>query len=363
MSELVHAVRRFAICCLSLVICHVTDTVDACMVCLPMPQVTAADRLIEAEVVAFARENPGQPFSYRAVEVLKGRLDSPEIDLFVNSSTRRQLQANGEVVSVLVRGKDQSWRSIGVADKVFQQVVRRVLAVSPQWSGERGAEERCQFFMTLIGHEDRTLFELAYLEMGRAPYDMIKRVAGLIPKERLQPILTRREYIEWRSLAILMLTQNAGESERRLVNTQFDERSRFALTTNLAAWVTAYIELNGADAIEAIDGQYFNNPSRSEAEIRAVVTAMSVHGRDGHTQLRDRIVRSYGIAIRNHPTVTGPISQDLADWGRYDYRPETREVLKRTDLNLQPDDRAAILRYLASPRTNRERTDSWRLCR
>ena len=116
-----------------------------------MPQTTVADRLIEADVVAFARENPDQPFSYRAVEVLKGELESREIDLFVNSSTRQRLKANQDMIAVLVRDKEQSWRSIGVADKVYQHVVRRVLAVSPEWSGEQGTEKRCEFFLTLFG--------------------------------------------------------------------------------------------------------------------------------------------------------------------------------------------------------------------
>lgn len=334
----------------------VPSTADACMVCLPMPRTTAADRLIESDVVAFARENPDQPFSYWAVEVLKGELDSPKIDLFVNSTTRRRLNANEDLVVVLVRREEQSWRSIGVADKEFQQIVRRVLAVSAEWSGDLGAEKRCQFFLTLFGHKNRDLFELAYLELGRAPYQTIKRVAGLIPKERLRPILTRREYIEWRPLAILMLTQNVGESERALVEQQFHDCSRFALTTNLAAWVTAHIELSGADAIDVIDQQYLGNVNRSVAEISAVVTALSVHGRGGHTHLRDRIVRSYRAAIKNHPAAIGRISQDLTDWGRCDYRAEIRQALGRGDLNMGPDDRAAIRRYLASDRAANEKS-------
>ena len=290
-------------------------SVQACMVCLPLPRTTAADRLIEADVVAFARENADQPFSYRAIEVLKGELDSPEIDLFVNSSTRRTLKANEDVVVVLVREKDQTWRTIGIADRVFQGLVRRVLAKAPEWRGEHGAERRCQFFLPLLGHENRTLFELAYLELGRAPYSTIKRVAPLIRREKLQHILTRREYIEWRPLAILMLTQNANAADRSMVKTHFDDCSRFALTTNLAAWATAYIELIEADAIEVIDEQYFRNPQRSEAEIRAVVAAMSVHGRSGHTHLRDRIVRSYETLIKQHPSAKKLVAEDLAAWG------------------------------------------------
>ena len=99
-----------------------------------------------------------------------------------------------------------------------------------------------------------------------------------------------------------------------MVKKRFDDASRFALTTNLAAWVTAYIELEGEVAIEAIDREYLSSPTRSEEEIRAVITALSVHGRDGHTHLRDRIVRSYDIAIQHHPNVTELTTEDLDAW-------------------------------------------------
>ena len=56
--------------------------------------------------------------------------------------------------------------------------------------------------------------------------------------------------------AILMMTQNADDAERALVKKQFSDSSRFALTTNLAAWVTAYIELEGDDEIPYTDDQY-----------------------------------------------------------------------------------------------------------
>ena len=284
-----------------------------------MPRETVADRLIESDVVVFARENPDKPFSYQAVDVLKGKCDSIDIDLFLNSSTRRQLKVNEDLVVVLVRGgENRSWRTVGVADRVYQQVVRRVLAFAPQWRGKGGAEKRCEFFLMLFGHENRALFRLAYLEMGRAPYSTIKRLGGIVPKEDILPFLQRREYIEWRALAILMLTQNANESDRKLIESRFDDCCRFALTTNLAAWATAYIELRGASAIDRIQQQYLSNPDRTEEEIRGVITALSVHGRDGHTHLRDQIARSYAIAMKNHPAVADAMRKDLADWAEAD---------------------------------------------
>ena len=108
----------------------------ACPVCLPMPQTTAADRLINSQIVVFAREDPHKPFSYRTVNVLKGNPATTGVDLFINSSTRRRLSANPTHVAVLCRTDENSpWISLGIADQVYQQVVRRILALSREWNG------------------------------------------------------------------------------------------------------------------------------------------------------------------------------------------------------------------------------------
>ena len=144
-----HSATRFAL----LATCFIAvglHRADACKICLPMPQTTAADLLIESDVVVFAREDPDKPFSYQAVDVIKGDLDSTAIDLFVDSSTRRRLEVTETLVVVLARDrKDQSWRTVGIADGMYQQVVRRILAVAQDWSGPNGAEKRCEFFLTL----------------------------------------------------------------------------------------------------------------------------------------------------------------------------------------------------------------------
>ncbi len=74
---------------------------EACMICIPFPEDTATDQMLKADVVVLARENAEKPFSYVAVEVLKGVLSDPDIDLFLNSSTRRHLAANPDHSMVL----------------------------------------------------------------------------------------------------------------------------------------------------------------------------------------------------------------------------------------------------------------------
>jgi hypothetical protein len=143
-----------------------------------------------------------------------------------------------------------------------------------------------------------------------------------------------------------MLAQDAGRQDRELIGNSFRDCRRFSLTTNLAAWATAYIELHGVSAVEEIEATYLCNGDRTEAEVRAVITALSVHGRDGHTNLRDQIVKSYGTALRFHPNVAGPITADLTEWKKWMFQDDIAELLANHSIQFAASDALAIRNYL-----------------
>ena len=329
---------------------------QACPVCFVTPTETVADHLMESELVVLARENPERPFTYSVVTVLKGESPTGPFGLFVNSTTRRRLKLNpGEAVVLIQKGKDQSWQSLGIADKEYQEVVKRILLFADRWSKEGAAHRRHEFFLSLFGHKNRALFELAYLELSRAPYGTIKQMAEFVSREDLRPMLERREYVQWRPLAILLLAQKADQLDRRFIESSFQSCQRFSLTTNLAAWATAYIELNGNTAVEEIESTYLRDSRRTAAEVRAVLTALSVHGRSGNIELRDRIVKGYGVALQFHPRTAGLIASDLIQWKHWNYQEVVAELLLNKKLTFQPSDVKVMRRYVATavPRTSK----------
>lgn len=289
--------------------------IEACTICTPFPKKSAADFLIESQTVVFARHDPQNPFSYKMVETLKGKPKSACIGLFVDSATRRILRANHDYVVVLYRaGEKSDWKNLGVADEEYQQVVRRLLVFASDWQGKDGAQKRLKFFLPYLCHENRALCELAYLELGRAPYSLIRQVGKSVTSKDLDDFLERRQYREWRSLAILMLAQQANEQDRDYIIKNFRDCVQFSMTKNLAAWATAYIELKQAGAIDEIEREYLSNPTRTPEELRAVIRALSTHGRNGHTHLRERIVKSYRIGLVIHPFISKQVTPDLKDW-------------------------------------------------
>lgn len=322
----------------------VAEQVIACPICMPLPRETVADRLIAAQVVAFGREDPRQPFSFAAVKVLKGTLADTHVELFADSATRRQLASDERRRVVLVKS-EEGWRNLGVANEDYQQIIQRIVVFAPEWQGEKGPQQRLEYFLTLWNHEDRAVFELAYLELGKAPYTAIRKFGAGIPVEELQPMLTRRDYFEWRSLAILMLAQQTDEASRKLIAGTFENCARLSITAHLAAWATAYVEVHGIEGVDMIERAYLRNPQRAEEEIRSVLAALSLHGQLGDAGLQARIVASYSSVLEVHPRLADVIARDLTDWNVSGFSMKFQEILADSRLELAPNVVSSLQKY------------------
>ena len=310
------------------------DTVNACQVCIPVPEKSAADHIIAADTVVLAREDPAEPFSFRAVEVLKGKIETPGIELFVNSSTRRWLAADQDRSVVLIKSEsetsDPRWRSLGLASPRYITVVREILDRSDQWRGGPAAQaRRAAFFMPYLDTDDSGLHDLAYLEVGRAPYGVLRHADRHVRPERVKVFLGNLQYFEWQSLYILLLGVNATDAERAEIRARMASRAETGSDLHLAPWATALIEIDGADGVAWLERKYLAPGAADPALAAEIVKAFSVHGSLGPGALRRRIVEAYGLALAHHPELAGPVAQDLAiwrDWGLSETLSRLREA-------------------------------------
>ncbi len=306
------------------------QTTHGCAVCIPYPIKTVADHLVQGSAVVLARENPDKPFSYLVSETLAGNVSDPAIDLFLDSTTRRRLSLNPQRAAVLVRDAVGSrWRSLGYADEAYERVVRQIVQRADEWQDHGAATgARLAFFAPLLGNSNRRIHELAYLEIGRAPYSRIKEFSNAWPRSAIRDLLRNPIYIEWYPLAILMLAHNAEPRDEEFIRSSFANAARFGGSLNLGAWATAYIEIDGEEAVNAIENLYFRSARRDADELEAMMTALSVHGTDGHTYLRDRLVRSYATLLDHYPQMVSFVAKDLTAWRRWDLVDRLREILE-----------------------------------
>jgi hypothetical protein len=277
---------------------------------------SAADYLLDSKTVLLAREDPGRPFHYKSVEVLKGPAPAGAIDLFLDSTTRRILSTHPDYSIVLVSDDDNEWRRIGTADDLFNPLLRTILESAPAW--EKTPEQRTAYFGAFLDHNNPQLRALAHLEVAKAPYDQIRTLGNAVPRERIRTFLNDIKYAEWHALYILLLAQSEDVRDLDYIEKSFQAAQRFALTRKLGAWTTALIEIQEENAIEVIERHYFQNPDSSPEELAELVTALSIHGNSGHTHLRDRIISSYDTLLTLHPKMAPVIINDLRAWKRHD---------------------------------------------
>jgi len=272
----------------------------ACMVCIPFPKETATDQLLRADVVVLARENPEVPFSFVAVNVLKGDLEEPEIDLFVDSTKRRRLALNPEHSVVLTYDSvTDHWKSAGYATAEYQELVVKILALAPGWNRSGHAENRATFFLPYLAETDRALRELAYLE-----------------------------------LYILLLGVDAKPNEAEMIRATMQRIAKYDQTLNLSAWATALVEVDGEKAVDWLEEVYFSAADRTPDTVLEVIKALSVHGARKQSGLRGHIAKSYDVLIRTHPSLAGWAARDLtawSDWRFVDTFAELRRSQQTTD--------------------------------
>lgn len=302
---------------------------EACMVCIPFPEATATDRLLQADVVVLARENAEKPYSYVSVEVLKGVLNDPAIELFIDSSTRRRLATNPDHSVVLTfSSAAKNWRSAGYANPAYKALVGEILAHEPIWQRPGGAKSRATFFAPYLADADSAVSKLAYLEVGRASYDTIRQADSLVTSEQVHRFLDNPQYIEWHALYILLLGVDAKPTEEKRIRGAMARGAQFDLTLNLSAWATAFIEIDGEKAIDWLKAVYLGKPGRDPDTVLEIVKALSVHGARDRSVLQRRIAESYELLIQTYPSLAGWAARDFTAWGDWRFVETLTELRK-----------------------------------
>jgi hypothetical protein len=115
--------------------------------------------------------------------------------------------------------------------------------------------------------------------------------------------------------------------------------------TNLAAMLSAQIELTGAAAMDFIDRAYICDRNRTLEEVQAAISALSTVGREGSPELRPRIVRSFHLMVEQRRALAGFVARDLATWGEWDVWSDFAQML-RSGEPIYPSARPAIIDYL-----------------
>lgn len=324
-----------------------------CQLCVPYPETTLTDRLLQNDEIIFARELPDSPYLFYPTEIIRGGMDTEPFKMFCDSFTRRKLSIiPGSAVVLAKRTEDEKWHFITFADIGFQSFIRTLISVGGEWSAQPNDRDRLQFFAKALNSEHSQIHIQAYLEVGRAPYSLIKTLAKEIDKTKIYDLLRDYRFIEWHNLYILILGQSRDAEDLKFIRDKVESTARFGTTQSLAAWITAFIESHPENGVAEVERLYFKSPNRTKGEIEQVMASMSVLGSQTTSfnpetfKLRSRIVRSYRTLLDNYPEMSGNVAQNLAAWRVRAHVEQIAEIRKEPGL-LDPAAAYSVDYYLS----------------
>jgi hypothetical protein len=321
-------------------------------------QIDAADAVVLAKPLA--ANGP-----YQVVEVIKGSSEAPEFitDVFERSAFG---VADDHKPLLILRNKlSHHWSSvgaIGVEQAVWLRLLVGTASMAPgksKWpvtwdTATAGAEDwpaRLAVVAPQLESTDPLAAEIAYGELARAPYAVLRSLHGSVSAESLKKWLGDSALASRHPAYALLLGVAGGDQATTFVEKQLDTAWSAKEATNVAALIAADLELRGPDRVAWIEQHYLTDRSRSLPEIEAALLAMSVQGGADIAIPRTRIVEAYRAFVRARPLMAAFVVPDLNDWRAWGLAKDFSAILA-TGAVKDPGSQQAITDYLEhSPAT------------
>ena len=261
------------------------------------PNPTFVDLFLGTEQVVIARPSGAGSRGYTALETLLGP-DVGEVPIEVSDAVRRALAGQPEATVLLARdGSYGPWLEIVVLDAGYRRLVEQVAEKQSVWLlGDE--QDRLEFFAKRVNDTHPAIRDIALRELDRAPYAALRalrlpKIDGLgaaleTGDEALMPI----------RVLLAGLSQDAALGA--LVKTGLDEAIEGQLPY-VGAYVTALVELEGAEAVAGVFEAYQRAGVHTELTRERLMQALSVQYKSAPRKLRRAIAGEVAKELRQAP--------------------------------------------------------------
>ncbi|EEE37828.1 hypothetical protein RKLH11_1666 [Rhodobacteraceae bacterium KLH11] len=305
----------------------------ACAVCVELPEASIADHILSAEVIVLAGAAPDNPFRFSVQKILRGtegQLETiPEIPFLIDSVTRRAFHSDPTKTVLLTYGaiyKDSTgrsfsrgWKRIFTMNPERIEFVERLRPLGVHWIfGATDTPDRVSFFAEYLWHPDHVLHNIAMIEIGRAPYDLVRPIGDRVSTRRIMEEFNNLNRFRYVPVAIRLLGLQTDPQAVSIV------RSRFAKTLkaggpNTFEWALAGIETDGASAIRAI-GRVIQDSETKLEHRQSLIRALSEAG-TVQPKHRDEILGIFSEALGKDPRLAIRIAVAARNWGQTGLHP------------------------------------------
>jgi len=334
---------RTAAACAMLLL-NTLDRAEACPACqaTDMPKLTLVQSLIDSDQVVVA-DNTGNPKTYRVQSVIKGTIEPGHIIALLTAD----IPWNGTprvMPFILSRHAfTKQWGivgNIGAGHEAWLQqiaVMKRTTQLTEQdW------EERVRFFFGYLGNAEPIIDVTAFEEIRRSPYSAM---LGLKPQLEADRLITLMSSATDRlPLYTLLLGIAGGDAGHAHIAKMLAKSYAGHEVDNLAALMTASMQIKGSQGLEQLRDRYIRNSDRYSDEKLALITALGVQGEAGRAITRDTVVETYREILKKHRELAGYVAVQLTRWKHWDMAEDFAPMLSKGISD--PATEFAVLNYM-----------------
>ena len=287
-------------------------------------------------------------FLHGLVWALCGLLTGPALACAIcaPSDTQTSVLVRARAAAPLAAGQVLAPDGPGPLSATALQWLRQTLA-QPLASDGRVA---ASYFVPFLQNDDPVIAQAAYEEVAVRPYGELRRLVPLLDASRvrqwvLQPALRPR----WPLYGLLHgFTGNAQDAARIGQDLLRPDLQRSA--PERSAWVAALLELRGVDGVDWLERNVLSSTSLADADMQAVLLALSVHGNEGGRIPRSRVAQAYAHLVRQQPGRAGFVALDLANWGEWGFAEAFAAALRSGTPQVFSSRYAIVFYLLRNPR-------------
>jgi len=332
----------------------------ACPICFSGRFVAFGQKIDAADAVVLATPI-GEGGLYRIVKAIKGA--TPIGALIIDASPPNPaLVVSGQPMLVLRNKSSQQWSALGSIAEGNADWLRALAAGSPASSrptvgawprtldttGNLTKDDwvaRLALVSANLESSDRLAAEIAYGEIARAPYQLLRSLKGTRQPGEIAAWLDDPDLASRQPAYMLLLGIVGGPADAQKIEAQIERRRAIHSADNLAALIAADLEIRGPSRLGYVVEALLTDKSRSLPEIEGALLALSVQGTANAMIPRSQIVSAYRAFIKVRPAMAGFVVQDLSDWGEFGAAGELEAAMTSGAIR-DPASQYAVLAYL-----------------
>ena len=315
----------------------------ACQVCLEAArellsiggQLDLADRVVLATPVAGGNQ-------FRIIAVVKGKDAVGDILTDPVTGVAAAAPAGLDPWLLASDGIAARWTSLGTIGAGYGDWLRRLVSFDPSDAGWR---RRIAFVLPYLENPDPLVAEIAVGEVARAPYTTLDVAKSRLDPDIVESWLDDPKLAPRRTPYMLLLGFAGGPADVERLEQRLDEARTSHNATNLAAMLTADLELCGPPRVGWVEETYFADRGRSMPEIEAALLALDVQGDANGAVSRERVFQAYRVFIKKRPPMAGFVAPQLTEWSYWDAAAEYAALLASNAIP-DPASEFAIAIYL-----------------